>query len=169
MTVTAKMKGQTAEFVNQEWKYTIVDPFLVCFVYKKIDHPDYKYELVEDYSIQLDFKPPNEMDIVTDWFCWWSDGRVLLKAGYRWDGVSGPMIDTINTMIPGCLHDFGYQGLRERCFPQSYKRLFDLMFQKLMKICSKSKKFGKAWNWIRAKYAYLGVKTFGGFFCKPGK
>jgi hypothetical protein len=154
----------------QEYKYTIVDPHGANFVYKKIDHPDYKYELVEDYSIQLDFYPPEGKDIITAWFCWWEDGRILIKAGYGWDGVSGPMMDTINTMIPGCLHDFGYQGLRESLFPQSYKRLFDLMFQKLMITCSKSEgMIPKAWNWTRAKYAYLGVKFFGSKYCKPVK
>ena len=39
--------------------------------------------------------------------------KLTIKRGYRWDGCSGPTIDTYTNMRGGCLHDALYQLFRE--------------------------------------------------------
>jgi hypothetical protein len=59
------------------------------------------------------------------------DGRVLIKAGYRWDGCSGPAIDRRTNMRCGLLHDFLYQLMRMSKLPQSYRKQADQLFRSL--------------------------------------
>lgn len=148
--------------------YTIIDPSGREFKYKKIDDPKHKYELVENYTIYLDFSPSNS--IIEKWFSFLETGWLTTYKGYRWDGVSGPMIDTRNTMRPGFVHDAGYQMLRESLLTQEYKAAFDTTFEKLMKEdWIPYTWFGDAWNWMRGRYAYLGVDLFGAKYCMPNK
>jgi hypothetical protein len=88
--------------------------------FKPIEDPDFKYELLEDFEILL---PKDDIRIKTtfpysylgcknvsltteydeDWF---STGRKLvIKAGYRWDGPSGPTLDLPTWMRGPLVHD----------------------------------------------------------------
>jgi len=49
-----------------------------------------------------------------------SDGGLLIKAGYSWDGPSGSAIDTKNFMQGSLVHDALYQLLRENILYESY-------------------------------------------------
>lgn len=56
----------------------------------------YKYQLDEDYKIQINIKPQKGVDekfIKLD-----QVGNLIVVAGYAWDGPSGPVIDTKENM-----------------------------------------------------------------------
>ena len=59
----------------------------------------YKYQLDEDYKIQINIKPQKGVDekfIKLD-----QVGNLIVVAGYAWDGPSGPVIDTKENMYRG--------------------------------------------------------------------
>lgn len=46
------------------------------------------------------------------------DGGVLVRAGYAWDGPSGPTFDTKSTLRGSLLHDALYQLMRMEIIPK---------------------------------------------------
>ena len=83
----------------------------------------YKYQLAEDYATMLHFLPPCSVDHA--WFTIRPDGAVTVRAGYAWDGPSGPTLDTPDSMRGALLHDVLYQALREKLLPQYIRPLAD--------------------------------------------
>jgi len=70
----------------------------------------YKYQLMDEYAIQLDIKP--EQDIDFNFVSLSKDGVLTIKKYYAWDGPSGPTIDTGNFMRGSLVHDALYQLMR---------------------------------------------------------
>lgn len=86
-------------------------------------------------------------------------GLLFIKAGYHWDGPSGPTIDT-KTFMPGSLvHDALYQLMREGVLPQSARKRCDEI---LKEICIED-----GMNRLRAWSVYRGVRLGGGKARKP--
>jgi len=79
--------------------------------YKKIDHPKYKYELTETYVDKIPFRFSRSLRL--DYIKAEPYGGVIIRKGYRWDGASGPTIDTDDTMDGSLVHDVLYQLIRE--------------------------------------------------------
>ena len=79
----------------------------------------YKYQLVEDYSIQTSIKPYKDMEL--KFISLSKDGLLTIKAGYASDGPSGPTIDTKNSIRGAFVHDALYQLIRQRCLPKSVR------------------------------------------------
>lgn len=73
----------------------------------------YKYQLKQDYALSVPLKPAARFD--SDFLQLETDGRLLIKQGYAWDGPSGPTIDTLNFMRGSLVHDALYQLMREDC------------------------------------------------------
>ena len=71
----------------------------------------YKYALHESYSVQTAIVP--EKFIFSDFLRLDTDGVLYIKAGYSWDGPSGPAFDTPNFMRASLVHDALYQLMRE--------------------------------------------------------
>ncbi len=65
--------------------------------------PPYKYILHSDAFFQTDCFPA--ADIHGDLCSLLTSGRMYVKAGYPWDGASGPAIDTDSIMRPSLGHD----------------------------------------------------------------
>lgn len=53
------------------------------------------------------------------------DGRLLILAGYAWDGPSGPTIDTRSSLRGSLLHDALYQLIRLEILPRKYRQTAD--------------------------------------------
>jgi hypothetical protein len=83
----------------------------------------YKYQLAVDYSCQIGICPP--VGVANDYIALGSDGVLLIRAGYAWDGPSGPTFDTPSSMRGSLVHDAGYQLLREELLDQGYREQFD--------------------------------------------
>ena len=74
----------------------------------------YKYQLADEYSVKVRVVP--EQNIVTgptnQFINLDTDGALVIKGGYAWDGPSGPTIDTKNFMRGSLVHDALYQIMR---------------------------------------------------------
>lgn len=53
------------------------------------------------------------------------DGGLLVRAGYAWDGPSGPTIDTKSTLRGSLVHDALYQLIRMEIIPKSCREQAD--------------------------------------------
>lgn len=74
----------------------------------------YKYQLMEDYTIQIDIKPIKSIRRKLAKFLSLSPHGVLsIREFYAWDGPSGPTIDTRDFMRGSLVHDALYQLMRE--------------------------------------------------------
>lgn len=78
---------------------------------------------------------------------------VTIYEGYPWDGCSGPTIDTKDSRIPGCIHDFGYELMRmEKLDYRVWRALFDLEFYDLCLAGGMNKL--RAWTWFQAVHRF---------------
>lgn len=115
----------------------------------------YKYQLKVDYLHSL----PQEFvmkfrEIETDYLWVGESGELIVKAGYAWDGPSGPTIDTKNFMRGSLVHDALYQLIRLQYLDKNvYRKVAD---RELYNICRKD-----GMSWIRATVVYYSVRVFG--------
>lgn len=117
----------------------------------------YKYNLHSDfrYSTGIKVDTPKDLRYLTiD-----SDGELLIKTGYFWDGPSGPTPDTKNFMQGSLVHDALYQLLRESVLEQRYRKRADKI---LRTICRKD-----GMSRIRAGLVYMAVRMGGAGSAKP--
>ena len=114
----------------------------------------YKYQLVEDESIKLDFSCP---DIITE-YIEIIKGVLTAKKGYAWDGCSGPSWDDKTNMRGGLFHDAMYQLIRMGLLGMGYRHQADKL---LRTVCRED-----GMNWFRAWYYFEGVDHFAKFAAK---
>lgn len=110
----------------------------------------YKYQLVECYEQQTMILPATA--IQAPLITLGTDGRLLIKKSYAWDGASGPTFDTQNSMRASLVHDALYQLMREGllslvCRPDVDRLFYELCVEDGM------------WRW-RARLWYWAVKHF---------
>ena len=87
----------------------------------------YKYQVYADCVLQTDIKPA--CDIVTDFITLLTDGTLIIKKGYAWDGASGPTWDD-NTNMRGSLgHDALYQLMRMGLLDIKYRTTADALLR----------------------------------------
>jgi len=112
----------------------------------------YKYVTHEDCTFSLGFNIPKSF--ATSEFILSENGVLTIKAGYPWDGPSGPTIDTRNFMRGSLVHDVLYELMRQEYLPQSFRDTADRILQRICIEDGMSK--------IRAWWVYVGVKLGGG-------
>lgn len=117
----------------------------------------YKYELSSDLKMNIGIYG---FEVKHKFFTLDKDGNLVIFKSYKWDGVSGPMIDTKNSMIGGCVHDALYQMIRLGLLSKLLKSKMDEVMMELFKRCG-------MWE-FRAEYAYYGVAVFGHKSCIVG-
>lgn len=88
-------------------------------------------------------------------------GVLTVRAGYLWDGPSGPAFDTSSAMRGSLVHDALYQLIREGALPPSWRMRADKV---LWLICLED---GMDRN--RADRFRSAVRLFGGWFATPGE
>ncbi len=89
-----------------------------------------------------------------------SDGLLIIKPGYAWDGPSGPTFDTKSFMRGSLIHDVLYQILRNPDLQITNNKHIILRHQAdliLHDICVED----GMWKW-RAKWVLRGVRAGGG-------
>jgi hypothetical protein len=118
--------------------------------------PGYKYQLEEDYAIQLpkELWPDSLLDIYDTYFILGIDGTLTIKAGYAWDGPSGPTFDTKNFMRGSLVHDVLYQAMKTGYLPATCRKAADEL---LRQICLED-----GMSSVRAWWVYQGVRFGGG-------
>jgi hypothetical protein len=90
----------------------------------------YKYQLVTTYGIQTSIKGSSHAIP----FCSINmDGWLWVKAGYAWDGPSGPCPDVPCAMRGSLVHDALYELMRIGGLPRTNKDAADLLLYTLCK------------------------------------
>ena len=118
--------------------------------YSKYKHK-YKFKVEENFSIELPFKIPD----FEHQYASLKDGILSVKRGYAWDGASGPIINTQDTLVASLVHDVLYQAMRLNLIKSSEenKRIADKNFFEILKM--------HGVNSIRRKVWYFAVRLFG--------
>jgi hypothetical protein len=80
----------------------------------------YKYQVVEDDECMTRIFPGENID--TPFISLSVLGKLTAKAGYAWDGPSGPTFDTPNAMRASLFHDCLYQLMRQKHIPTNGNR-----------------------------------------------
>ena len=125
--------------------------------YRKVG---WKYVLEDDYRFEPLPSGINILNLPTPLITIPWMNCVGIRAGYAWDGASGPTIDTEGTMEATLVHDVLYQLMREGCVSQSARLAADRLLRDMMK--------RDGVNLIRRWYFYLAVRWFGGNAAKGG-
>lgn len=112
----------------------------------------FKYQLTKDYRVHVGVFP--KKPIKTTFISVSIDGCLKVRAGYAWDGPSGPAIDTKNFMRGSLVHDILYQLIRSRLLPKSTRKHAD---QLLRTMCIED----GMWR-IRAWWVYHSLRFLGG-------
>jgi len=114
----------------------------------------YKYQLVEEYSLTVSVTPDDAVE-VDEFIDLSTEGVLVIKKGYAWDGPSGPTIDTKNFMRGSLVHDALYQLMRaKKLSKDQWREEADL---ELKRICLKD-----GMSRIRAWWVHIGVRLGGG-------
>lgn len=111
----------------------------------------YKFKVEENFSIELPFKIPDfEHPYASS-----KDSILSIKRGYAWDGASGPIINTRDTLVASLVHDVLYQAMRLNLIKSSKenKKIADKIFFEILKM--------HGVNSIRRKVWYFAVRLFG--------
>ncbi len=116
----------------------------------------YKYQLSRAYSVKTSI---TGYDIETDFIRLEPNGVLTIRAGYAWDGASGPTIDTKSSMRGALVHDAFYQLEREERISQKERAKID---RELHDICVED----GMWGW-RADLWLFAVRKFGIFAASP--
>ena len=69
--------------------------------YITVQNGSYKFELTDDYSIDVGPLPDFAMDL----YCEIDDERLTIRAGYAWDGCSPPAGNPVKSRAPCLIHD----------------------------------------------------------------
>lgn len=117
----------------------------------------YKYQLAENYHMATGIAPSET--IRTAYTMLFVDGMIVIKAGYAWDGPSGPAIDTKNFMRGSLVHDALYQLMREGHLGQHNRDKADRLLQKMCREDGMSA--------LRAWWVYQAVAWGGGPSADP--
>lgn len=122
----------------------------------------YKYQLDGTFSTTIGLvRGLNYPAEVYTAYATLEDGILTIKAGYAWDGPSGPTFDTSNFMRGSLVHDVLYQFMREEKLPKSDRKFADEL---LRKMCRED-----GMSWVRAWWVYRGVRLFAGKASLPSR
>lgn len=119
----------------------------------------YKYQLERDCRGYVGIKAPRG-GIHTEWVDLDEEGWMLIRAGYAWDGPSGPTIDTPSAMRGSLFHDACYQLLRLGLIDSSQRGQAD---QVLHDMCTKDGMIP-----VRADLWKLVVNVFASIYAEEG-
>jgi hypothetical protein len=117
----------------------------------------WKYQLIEDYTIQTNIKDRN---LGSKFLYLNSNGELLIQRFYAWDGPSGPTLDTADFMEGSLVHDALYQLMRLGLLPQSYRKYADELLRDICRMNGMC----RFRNW----YTYWAVRLFAGKAARVG-
>ena len=117
----------------------------------------YKYQLVEEHQVKVSVIP--KKNIKTDFIELNTEGMLIIKKGYAWDGPSGPALDTGNFMRGSLVHDALYQLLRNELLEPEWRDEAD---EELRRICRQD-----GMSRIRAWWVHRAVRVGAGPAASP--
>ena len=116
-----------------------------------------KYTLSETVFYQLDKIRP-EKPIHTRFFTISTNGLMIIKEGYSYDGPSGPTIDTSSTMFASLIHDVLYECFRKELLREYWREEADRELAEIGKACGASAARMELWEWAVSNFAEMSSK-----------
>lgn len=116
----------------------------------------YKYWLAEEYQVKVSIIPENDVPVdktIKSFIELNTEGVLVIKKGYAWDGPSGPTIDIPSFMRGSLVHDALYQLLRREDIEQKWRDEAD---EELRRICREDGMWRIYSNWV-----HWAVRKFG--------
>lgn len=89
----------------------------------------YRYQLADYYTLDVRLIPA--APIVTEWITLDQHGVLTIRAGYAWDGPSGPTVDSSCAMRASLVHDALYQLIGLHLLPTATRAHADRIFLEL--------------------------------------
>ena len=117
------------------------------------------YQLVEDIYIETPLTVVNPWVIDTTFISLHPNGVMIIRAGYAWDGASGPTLNTDNSMVPSLFHDAAAQLMRQGLLPQEMLSSVNAHFDYMLK--------ERGMSWLRRKMWQRGLWLTAGSFANP--
>lgn len=114
----------------------------------------YKYQLEADYMFGTGWKLDSTLQ--TDYVSIGTEGVLVIRKGYAWDGPSGPTLDTKTFMRGSLIHDALYQMIKTFSLGEDYRKSADEI---LHKVCRED-----GMGWFRAWYVKRAVRNFGALY-----
>ena len=90
----------------------------------------WKYRLHADEVLKVLITPENSIN--SEFIRLTKTGRLTIKAGYCWDGSSGPTIKSHKTKMPSLFHDAIYNLLRDGLLDQEWRKSADEQFRDML-------------------------------------
>jgi hypothetical protein len=118
----------------------------------------YKYQLAEDFVFELPKKILGKIEkplIDQSFIDLEPNGILIIRAGYAWDGPSGPTFDTKTFMKGALVHDALYQLIRNGYFFDDEKAR-ELADDLLKEMCRRDRMIK-----VRAWWVHFFVRKFG--------
>ena len=117
----------------------------------------YRYQLQDAVTLDTAILPPAAIE--TPFLALDPEGRLTIRAGYAWDGPSGPAFHTATILRATLVHDALCQliGDLKRLSPD-HQRAVDRLF---FALCRED-----GMNRFRATYVYLTVRLFRGLVAR---
>jgi hypothetical protein len=119
----------------------------------------YKYQLARACQIKLPAQFHPEKPVKLPFITLSKTGVLSMKAGYAWDGASGPAVDRKATKRGSLVHDALYQLLRMEKLPQDLRHDADHIYSQL---CAED----GMWAWWARRHLNA-LSLFGGPSADP--
>ncbi len=121
-----------------------------------------KYQLARNYVTVVSKHLVRKYNIKNgDFITLDTEGVLAIRAGYAWDGPSGPTIDTRNFMEASLVHDVLYELMRKVHIPfgKSERIAADMELIRIAK--------AEGMSWLRRKWVYLALRAFAASSADP--
>lgn len=129
--------------------------------YRKLKH-QWKYEVTIAESVEVPGLSGQYAELTTRdgrTLAEIDNGRIVAHPGYRWDGASGPAIDTDTWMLGSLFHDILYQFMRMGKLPRRFRPEADAMMRRVIR--AEGMSWPRSW-WSWAAVRFGGAKAAGG-------
>lgn len=114
----------------------------------------YKYTLDEGYLYHLSFDTKTTVVFGKIEL----DGDILkLRAGFGWDGASGPAIDTEDILRASAIHDALWELMKQGLLDQRYKKAIDSEFASILE--EDGMPLFRRWYLLKAVSSYSSVSS----------
>lgn len=136
--------------MSDELAPTPMEALYDCSRIEYLDRRAYPYETLRDHVFRVRVFPQENVCVDGGWVSLTPDGWLAVRAGYQWDGPSGPTFDTADFMRGSLVHDALYQLMRSGLLEPSWRKQAD---KEIYRCCRED---GMAL--FRRTYVYLALR-----------